>query len=317
MLRPKNQSELHMTASDNAVVIPAYVDEAGARGLVRDLDTSRDDEIGLMCAVLFEPDGHDKAIRAFTPSFEKFRDAAPQGAKLHITDAFKPGNESWRAVAERVREEYLSLINTVSRPMIIYSARRLRLSRQAHIGREALRASAKAARRSQIRIVGENRPSDVRIEDDLIECLTLRLDAFAEDMAEQVHVVQQVDLLFDEVDLQLAQRYEAVIQRTRQVSANIRTVKGWDPTQSKRLEGAIEFQVDAPFRIDTKFIGPIRVMGKDHPLILAADIVANHLAHHLRQLPPQAPLNAPSSIAGWAFEERVWGVQDDATDDVL
>jgi hypothetical protein len=133
-------------------------------------------------------------------------------------------------------------------------------------------------------------------------------------MASQVHDVKQVDLLFDEIDV--AERYEALIQRTREISKTVTKVSGWDPAQSKRVEGSIQFAAEAPFRLDTQFIGGIHVMGKAHPLILAADIVTNYLAYHLKQLPSDAPLNAPSSIAGWVLEDRVWGVLDDATDDL-
>jgi hypothetical protein len=47
-------------------------------------------------------------------------------------------------------------------------------------------------------------------------CLSLRLVAFAVDMASQVHDVAQVELLFDETDM--AERYEATIQRTREIN---------------------------------------------------------------------------------------------------
>ncbi len=299
---------------DGGVILPAYVDEAGARGQVRDIRPERDGEFGLMCAVLFDPDLHAKAIEDFTPAFEKFRDAAPPGAKLHITDAFKPGNEAWRAVAEPVREEYIQLIQTFN-PMVIYAARRLRLARAMHERHENLKAETKADRRSSVKIVGDNRPSDTRIEDDIITSLVLRLDEFANSMAGQVYNVKQVDLLFDEIDV--AERYEAVIQRTREVSTNITTVKGWDPAQTKRVEGKIAIKVDAAFRVDTKFIGGIHVIGKAHPLVLAADIVTNYLAHHLGKLPADAPLHAPSSVEGWVLEGRVWGVVDGASDDLF
>lgn len=300
--------------AQNIVILPAYVDEAGARGLVRDIGAERDHEFGLMCAVLFEPEGHAKALQDFRPPFEAFRDAKPSGEKLHITDAFKPGNDAWGAVAKIVREQYIQLIQ-ITRPMVIYAARRLRFDRASHERSEKLQSAAKAARRSSIKVVEENRPSDRRIEDGLITSLAIRLDAFAADMASQVHDVKQVDLLFDEIDI--AERYEAVIQRTREVSKNITTVKGWDPAQSTRVQGAISTLVDASFRIDTKFIGGIHVLGKEQPLILAADIVTNYLAHHLKQLPDNAPLNAPSSIDGWGLQDRVWGVMDDAVEDLF
>jgi hypothetical protein len=56
--------------------------------------------------------------------------------------------------------------------------------------------------------------------------------------------------------------------------------------------------------LDTQYIGNIEVYDKDHPLILAADLVANYLAYQLKHL----PTTAPSSIAGWELEQLVWGV---------
>jgi hypothetical protein len=247
--------------ADEAVILPAYVDEAGARGLVRDLKPERDQHISIMCALVFEPNGHAKAIQTFTPGFEAFRQAMPADAKLHATDAFKPGNEAWGKVAEKVREEFVGHLKTV-RPMVVYSARRLKLAREAHSRDRTLIEAAKAAKRSAIKVTGANQPSDARVEDDLVICLSLRLDAFAGDMASQVHNVQQVDLLFDEIDV--AERYEALIQRTREISKTVTKVSGWDPAQSKRVEGSIQFTAEAPFRLDTQYIGGIHVMGKAH-----------------------------------------------------
>lgn len=296
------------------VILPAYVDEAGERGLLRELKPDRDDAISLMCALVFEPDGHAEAIKTFEPGFRAFREAMPPGAKLHITDAFKAGNEAWGAVAKKLREEFIVHLRTV-RPIIVYSARRLKLSREAHAREQTLFDAAKASKQSKIRITGADRPSDERIEDYLVASLALRLDAFAGDMASQAYKVQQVDLLFDETDV--ADRYESHIQRTREISKSTSKVPGWDPELSKRVEGIIHTTADAPFRLDTAFIGGIYVVGKAHPLVLAADIVANYLAYHLRNLPPDAPLNAPSSIAGWALGDRVWGVSDDAIEDLF
>jgi hypothetical protein len=295
------------------VILPAYVDETGARGLMRDLKPERDQDISLMCALVFEPDGHAKAIETFTAGFDAFCRAMPPGAKLHITDAFKPGNETWGNVAARVREEFIEHVKTL-RPIVVYSARRLKLAREAHARDQTLIEAGKAAKRSAIKITGANRPSDARVEDDLVICLSLRLDAFAGDMVSQIRNVKQVDLLFDEIDV--AERYEALIQRTREISKTVTKVSGWDPAQSKRVKGSIQFAAEAPFRLDTRFIGNIHVLGKAHPLILAADIVTNYLVYHLKQLPSDAPLNAPSSIVGWVLEDRVWGVSDDATDDL-
>lgn len=296
------------------LIIPAYVDEAGTRGLVRDLKPERDHEFGLLCALLFDPSSHDMAIQEFSPAFERFRSAKPPEAKLHITDAFKPGNESWAAVAGPVRAEYIRLIGKF-KPIIIYAARRLELERSGHEKIEGMLEDARAKRRSPIKIVGENRPSDSRVEDTLTSNLAISIDGFARQCADQGESIERVDLLFDEVDI--AQRYEALIEKTRSISLGESTVRGWDPTQKTRVEGTIRSTIDSPFDIDTMYVGNITVVGKDHPLVLAVDIVTNYLAYHLKSLPPDAPLNAPLSVAEWELKDRVWGVMDGAIPDLV
>lgn len=301
--------------AEEALIVLAYIDEAGARGRVRDLTEDRDHEFGLMSALVFEPSAHAEAINLFTPGFEAFRQARPAGAKLHITDAFIAGNEAWAVVANQVREDFLQIILR-THPRVIYAARRLRLSRLWHEHTRDVTAQAKAAKRSEIKIVGGDHPSDWRIDDELIQSLALRLDAFAAMPSEKVGL-KQVDLLFDETDAEVAKRYESALKRTSSISMNVEKVPGWDPKSQSRVEGSIKFEVkDAPFPIDTAYLGGVHVVGKEHPLILAADIVANHLCHHLGKLGPNSPLNTPASISGWRLEERVWGVSDNASEDL-
>jgi hypothetical protein len=157
----------------------AYTDEAGVRGPARDLTPEQDGGISLLCA-LPVPAEHDQSLRGMVrPLFEQFKAAAPAGAALHITDAFRPGNEAWRAVAEQVRSK-LFLMMRASRVILIYVARRARLARTMHERGEALRASAMEKKVSKVKIVGANRPDDTRIEDDVMISLALMLDAFAE-----------------------------------------------------------------------------------------------------------------------------------------
>jgi hypothetical protein len=300
--------------SDKPSTLLAYIDEAGARGLVRDLKSTRDSEIGLMCALVFESGTHERAIERFTPGFNAFHEAKPPNAKLHVTDAFAEGNEAWRPIAEKVREDFLSLF-LIERPTIVYTARRCRLSRLAHEQQGRIPAN-KPIRRSTISINGENRPSDWRIEDDLIECLALLLDAYGETKTQNGSVAQ-VNLIFDEIDKAVVNRYEAMINRTKAISHSSERVQGWDSTARKTVTGAIETTIDADFPLDTRYLGGVRVVGKHHPLVLAADIATNHLYHHLSQLTDGAPLNAPTSLAGWRLEELVIGTREDASEDLL
>ena len=294
----------------------AYIDEAGAKGLVRNLTEADDNKFGLMTAILFPAALHDEAVAKFTPGFEKFSAATPEGAKLHFTDAYAPGNEAWASVANEVRDEFIDLFLTM-RPMIIYGARRLRLSRTAYDNSESLKLAAKTSSRSDVSVTGANRPSERRVEDDLILSLSLRLPGFGEVLEDNGHRVM-IDLLFDQTDKSIATRYEETIERTRHISKSTKTVLGWDRVAKKRVAGNITTEIpNPPFRVDTRYVGAVQVVGKDHPLVLAADLVANHLNNPLRQLDGQAPLHAPSSVRGWALADRVWGVSDDASDDLF
>jgi hypothetical protein len=61
----------------------------------------------------------------------------------------------------------------------------------------------------------------------------------------------------------------------------------------------------------------LAIVGKIDPLVFATDLVVNALSDHLNSLKPDQRLNAPSSIAGWILQDRVYGVLDGALEDIL
>jgi hypothetical protein len=289
----------------------AYADEAGVRGPVRDLTPAGDHETSLICT-LPVPAEHDNYLRQrCRPLFERFRAAAPPGAALHITDAFSPGNEAWGAVAETVRYELFSMMHA-SRVVVVYVARRAGLARAMHEAGETVRADANSKKLSKVKIVGANRPSDLRIEDDLMINLGLMLDAFAEQEGRK-----RVDIKFDQTDPAVAARYEKALEITRNVSRTQDTVKGWDPDRQEQVSRDLIINAGAPFPLDSRFLGEISVVGKDDPLILLADVVANSLWRHLNALPHDAKLNNVSSVAKWPLGELVWGKDHEKLFDVI
>lgn len=287
----------------------AYVDEAGARGLSRNLAPSRDNEVGLFCAVLF-PLGRIDAMRCrFVPGYERFLEAMPVGGTPHITDAFKPGNEAWTAVARGVREDFFSVVREL-KIAVIYDARRLGVERAANDRAQKLVDAAKNSRRSPIKV--SDRPSTQRVEESLMLGLSLKLDAYAEDFARQ-----GIDLWFDEIDKELADIYRETMRSTESISHTSDIGRGWDPETKSKVEGLVETMTFATGRLDTKFLGDIHIAGKQDPLVLLADFVANALHYHLINLLPNAYLNRPLSIQGWVLEECVCGVRDDAFEDLI
>ena len=299
-----------MPADPPATDTLAFIDESGARGYSRKLTPARDHELGLVCALLV-PAPHVEEFRdAFRPGYQRFLDAMPDGAKLHITDAFASGNERWATAAHSVRAEFHGLIHRLEIP-VIYEARRLAVERDAHELREDMVSRAKADRRSPVRI--PDRPSRSTVEDQLVLGLALKLDAFCEDFGRQ-----RVDLMFDELDAKVAQRYDNAVNRTRNIGRSTRRVKGWDPRTESRVEGEISFRADAPFSVEhplSRATARRRQAGPAHPGNRHGGEFA--VRSPRGALPAEAYLNRPQSIAGWELEHRVYGAREDAIEDIL
>jgi hypothetical protein len=298
-----------MTNSDSANR-RVYVDEADDGGYTRSLTAENEHKIAILASVSFSPDIHEEAKRRLEPIFSEFRDSAPAGAKLHITDAFASGNEQWALVAKSVRRRYIGVLLELD-AKIIYAARRHAIARKLHELMEAPKNFEK--RKTSIRVPGAARASDDRVEDDLMIMLALRLDAYAQD-----HDPRTIDLLFDETDKAMVDRYKAAIERTRNIGSGTTTIKGWDMDKKAPATSSVTFGADSfKEELSSQYIESVSVAGKQDPLVFAADITANYLLHHLKNLEPDARLNAPASVAGWELEPCVWGVSETAIDDVI
>lgn len=303
--------------TNNIPTTYAYIDEAGAKGFERNVRVDNDNDIGLISAIIFPPNVHDKAKELFTPGFLKFQQAAPPGAKIHFTDAYTPGNEAWADVANEVREDFIRIIYELN-PIIVYTARRLRHTRENYKNITNMIENAKANSNKNIKIIGSDRPNKDTIEEDLMLGLTLRIDAFGE-ICENENDITYFDLYFDQIDDSTKKKYEGVIERTKNLSTSTtKIVNGWDSSSKQKLTGTINTKIHSEdMRLDTQYVQSVHIAGKNHPLVLVADLVANLLYRHLKQLDVNAPLNAPSSILGWRLEERVYGTMDGALEDLF
>jgi len=282
-----------------------FADEAGSRGYVRDLKPEQDHEISLICTLPIPAEFLEPVKSTLNPLFEKFKAAAPVGAKIHITEAYAKGNDKWREVADEVREELFRIMHEM-RIIIVYSARRLRFSRERHEEQMSIKTKGLASRKSDIKITNANRPSDEQVDDEVMIGLALMIDAFCE-----LNKKSRADLVFDEIDKAVAARYEAALERTRNIGDLSKDVKGWDPKEKKVVIGKIDSHIETDFRLKSEFLGKIDVVGKDDPLIFAVDVVANHLWRHLCSLDNTASLNTQISIENWALGDLVWGADDE------
>ncbi|MBO1112202.1 hypothetical protein [Bordetella petrii] len=294
----------------------AYVDESGPSkaGYVRNLTEDRDEQFGVLCAVVVPTELKDQVESAFRPAFERFVAGAPEGEKWHITDAFKPGYEAWGEAAKSAREEAWRIVAQFNL-CVVYDARRAALSRSRHELQQSFLKPLAAARRSDVDIPELRRLSDETMEGHLSEGLLLKLDCWAID-----HHRERVDLAFDEMDQKLERTVNEVKKGLEELAHSSDVVKGFNKATREHVKGKIEISANAPHSnlpLSIERIGSISVLGKAQPLVLLADFVANALAHHLGNLSENAMLNAPASIAGWVLEKHVYGVRDDALEDLF
>lgn len=303
-------------ASDATKWMEAYVDEAGAKGFLRNLTASSDADVAVLAAICIPGHDSERFREALSGPFERFKNARPSGdLSLHITDAFGSGDANWAAVATTSRAEIFEAIKNLEVP-VIYDARRLRLARTQFESREAIHQAAWEGRQSNIAM--SRRPSDERVDEHCMIGLALKLDCLAEDCD-----LHHVDLFTDQLDSKISELFETMMDRTRSISKPAaRTVKGWDRATKSNVSGTISISVkDAAGNpaswLDCKRLGNLVVLGKDDPFVFAADVVVNSLHHHLRQLAPDSPLNAPGSIEQWSLGCRVYGVREDAFEDKM
>jgi hypothetical protein len=276
--------------TDKPIVL-AFTDEAGRRGYVRDLKASTDTLISLMCSVLVPKPHIDRVRQAFQPAHKQFAAAAPTNAKLHITDAFKKGNDAWRPVAEQSRRQIFRAMHD-NGVFLTFSACRMKVSREMHELLETLKANAKAQSRSEYVVQGSNRPSADQIDDDIVINLALMVEAFAEKFK-----AGAADFLFDELDRVVADRYQTIIASLRDIENKTEKVRARNLVTGKFVEGEIRFK--APSGLNLKLVRNVEVVGKSDPIIFATDCVTNYLSWHLSQLADSAPLNETSSVSGW------------------
>lgn len=290
----------------------AYIDEAGEKGLIRNLTPDRDDKIGLLGSLVFPMHRIDEFRGAFDRPFVQFKtEGGDRLEKLHVTEAFRPGNEDLRPMAEAVRREVFQLVISKQVP-VLYCARRMRNLRAAYVHFQNVMAKAKSSRRAK-HIAISDHPSDDRVEEDLMLGLTLRIDAFGIDYS-----LDRIDVATDKMDMPIAMRLNEKIEQTRSVTFSQKVVKAFNMNTRQPVAGTISFRIaDPPFEMDTKHVGDLIVVGKDDSFVFATDVVVNSLNDHLLSLAPEAKLNAPTSIRGWGLESRVLGTDDNAFEDLL
>lgn len=285
----------------------AFIDEAGAKGLVRGLTPNNDTEFGVLAALVVPTEKLRAVKDTLSNPFEQFKKKTNgQIKKLHVTDA--AAIEDLRPMVEEVRRSVFAAIQQHDL-QIVYSARRMLSLRLEHEEIEKIRSQATNLRANS-EIALSDHPDPARVESDLMVGLVLRLDDLAEESRWKC-----LDIHTDRVDVSVKNQLDSAIEKTESIGHSMTQVKGFHLSAGKPVVGQIEIRVVTEMGINVKNIGVLKVLDHVDEMTFAADVVVNALNHHLRGLPNDAPLMAFRSIKGWEMSDRVYGVSDSAWED--
>jgi hypothetical protein len=285
----------------------AVIDEAGYVGLVDGLTAANDDDFGLIAGLLF-PNGHRAGWEeAFAGPLKAFRNAAPAGAKLHITDAFNSGNKQWIAAARAARQEIYRLIMQ-HRIFVVFLARRCRISRRTRddqrdlvefiktqaATREGIATHFPRSKRKATRVIGECYQGLVSIIDGIAKAEGRRC----------------VEVYCDTLDEEVLAHMEGEAARFRTLSQRVVNLTGFNKEEGRVEElGRLVMASDLS-GVDVTTVKPLMgALGKDNPLVFAADVVVNEFRHRLSKLPPNAALNGTIALRGWEIDRAVFAVE--------
>ncbi|KUO69174.1 MAG: hypothetical protein APF80_02285 [Alphaproteobacteria bacterium BRH_c36] len=141
-----------------------------------------------------------------------------------------------------------------------------------------------------------------RLVDECYQGIVSLLDIFA-----RYAQLQMIEVYPDQIDDVVRRGMDDSADRLRHVSTRTRPITGFNiATQSVETLGQITASLDLP-DIDVAHVKMLNEpLGKEHPLVFAADVVANGINHFLRNKAPDADLNSCEDIAGWDLAHRVF-----------
>jgi hypothetical protein len=262
-------------------------DESGAKGYA-DQDESFPGEVGVFAGILMPQECAAQTIPFFRAVAQKY---AGHSGKLHIADLDPATKESLRAdVYEAIRKSQL--------PCFWYGIHVAGLHRW-HLEGEGLRFSAREARRSRVKL-GSPRANPVSLHVELFSGLYSRLIAFCEERGRQeLHV----EVRLDTVDNPIAKDFENAAKSLLGLDPKVKAYTGFDPVTNAVVKGELRSEISLPEELSINVtVRSLRLNRDTDPdgLVLAADVLANslaHLFHTRRENELYRALNNPESVA--------------------
>jgi len=306
---PESQTETTNLSPQYANV---YIDESGYKRESKNIPDNCEKKISVFVGVPVPTNIEEEISSLFKPFFDKFKKGIPKGMKLHITDAFACEDVQVKNLAHEVRRGYLDIFKR-NEGSVLFGAKRARIEKKTFDSNQAMQklsldSVAKINTNMQMKLPY----SKDTLEGNAFMSLFGKMEAFAEDF--------NYDLtpLTDEIDEHKKEEYLNLMNEFRNMNYSEEKINltAWDKINKKvvKSSGKITFSTDFP--IENR-IQDIKVVGKDNPLILLADILANCIHNYMINLPESAHLHSPSSYIDFDLRSNIYGLIDNWQDDYI
>ncbi|WP_155988714.1 hypothetical protein [Thioalkalivibrio sp. ALE17] len=270
------------------------LDESGAKGYDNNKEQHQG-EFGVMAGFALP----ESKAEAFVSGLSDIVQSFATDGKLHITDLEPEAQETLR---QRLFEYF-----SECRALWFYEAVYVQGFHEAHGRGKQLVEEALGARRSAVKL--SSNPTKESLHGELF------LGAFGSGLALTMDYIGSpvhLKVLTDRVDAPLLKKFEAQAGQLLNVGQPDRTeVTGFDTEKKEIVRGAIETSVVSGHDALGDFSGiTYEIECDDNLLTLAADVLANSVHHHLKQIQdntPGASLNSPEAIHGHPLQHLVYG----------
>jgi len=287
----------------------AFVDESGCKLKAGTMPQDGSD-LGVAVAVVLP----QTALESFVTAIRD-RLPLPLTENSHVTD--------WDADSQRAaREAVFSIVKDQCPPILYEAITAEGFHRSQHLVPEEAKRQAKAGLRSPVKVSDSH--DNPQSHADLLANVMSKVRALVSDLAteeDRAPTAEHVAFLIDQVDGPILEEAKALMAEIDSAGdPHVVRVKGFDTEKKTVVEGAIVSSIqgldDLPLPQYSVDVRPKTDLG-----IFAADVIANALYKHLRDLVAtkgrQARLNQPAAVEGFALRDHVAGFSDLDASDIL
>lgn len=299
-----------VTLNFPAKILNVYIDESGYKGKSSKLPTNCDKKLSVFVGVPVPVNKENMMSSLFQPLFNKFKAGIPANMKLHITDALASENQAIKNLAMEVKKGYLEIFKEYEEKFI-FGAKRASIEKQNFASKQALLKNLRNTMNPNLDIKVPY-PRET-LEGYAFLDLFGKIEAFTQD-----YEFDRANLFLDKIDDAKKKEYEAQIEHFRNLNdQTYHKVTAWDKMNKKTVtqEGSISFSVKG-IHLENR-VANIQIVGKDNPLILLADILANEIHRYMISIPENAKLHAENSYSDFELEKFIYGYYDNWISDIM